>query len=306
MLRRGLRADTACAAGSEVADAATKGDRDAVRSLIQRKVDVNAPQVDGTTALHWAVRADDLDLADMLIRAGANVSAANREGVTALQLAAINGSAPMLAEAPQGGRRSERAARPVRGHRADDGLAHREDRRDARLLETGAKVNATETWGGTTALMWAASEHHPGGGQGADRGRRRRQRAVEVRGRRQRPRVRRAHAEGRRGRTEVEDFASGWLTPLMFAAREGDVESARMLVAAGADVNALGRRRQEALGTGDLQRQLRAGVISGRQQSRTSTRRTLSGSRRSTGRSIAATWRRRRTSPGWSPPTRCR
>src|SRR5690242_21873295 len=84
------------AAGSELADAAAKGDRASVRSLIQRKVDVNAPQVDGTTALHWAARADDLDLAEILISAGAKVSIANREGVTALQLAAINGSAAML------------------------------------------------------------------------------------------------------------------------------------------------------------------------------------------------------------------
>src|SRR4051794_14047134 len=70
------------AAGSEVADAAARGDQAGVRALIQRKADVNMPQVDGTTALHWAVRADNLDLADLLIAAGANVSAANREGVT--------------------------------------------------------------------------------------------------------------------------------------------------------------------------------------------------------------------------------
>ena len=61
------------AAGSEVADAAMKRNSDAVRALLQRKANVNAPQVDGTTALHWAVRLDDLELADMLIRAGANV-----------------------------------------------------------------------------------------------------------------------------------------------------------------------------------------------------------------------------------------
>ena len=61
--------------------------RDAVRALLQKKVDVNAPQLDGTTALHWAVRADDLETADLLIRAGANVAAANREGVMPMQLA---------------------------------------------------------------------------------------------------------------------------------------------------------------------------------------------------------------------------
>ena len=68
------------AAGSGLADAAMKRDRDAVRALLQRKADVNAPQIDGTTALHWAVRSDDLEIADMLIRAGADVSAANRAG----------------------------------------------------------------------------------------------------------------------------------------------------------------------------------------------------------------------------------
>src|SRR5437870_9357301 len=84
------------AATSEVADAAMKGTREAVRALLQRKADVNAPQIDGTTALHWAVRVDDLETAEMLIRAGANVSAANRAGATPMQLAALNGNAEMV------------------------------------------------------------------------------------------------------------------------------------------------------------------------------------------------------------------
>src|SRR5215813_9604973 len=91
-----LFAQNLTAATSEVADAAMNRNRDAVRSLLQKKADVNAPQVDGTTALHWAVRGDDLETADLLIRAGANVTTANREGVTPLQLAAINGTAPMI------------------------------------------------------------------------------------------------------------------------------------------------------------------------------------------------------------------
>jgi len=70
------------AASTELADAAMRRNGEAVRSLLQRKADVNAPQIDGTTALHWAVRLDDLDTADLLIRAGANVSAANRAGAT--------------------------------------------------------------------------------------------------------------------------------------------------------------------------------------------------------------------------------
>src|SRR5438552_6256602 len=91
------------AASSELADAAMNRNKDAVRSLLLKKADVNAPQVDGTTALHWAVRADDLETADLLIRAGANVSAANREGATPMQLAALNGNAAMIERLVKGG-----------------------------------------------------------------------------------------------------------------------------------------------------------------------------------------------------------
>src|SRR5437762_2680044 len=86
----------AAAASSELADAAMRRNTDAVLSLLQRKADVDAPQIDGTTALHWAVRWDDLETAEMLIRAGANVSAANRAGATPMQLAALNGNAAMV------------------------------------------------------------------------------------------------------------------------------------------------------------------------------------------------------------------
>src|SRR6266481_2972921 len=84
------------AAASDVADAAMKGNKEAVRSLLQRKADVNAPQKDGTTALHWAAQSDDLETADLLIRAGASVSAANRDGATPLLLASVNGNALMI------------------------------------------------------------------------------------------------------------------------------------------------------------------------------------------------------------------
>src|SRR5688500_19609126 len=91
-----MSAGAADAATSDVADAAQKGNRAAVRALLQQKADVNGRQIDGTTALHWAVRGDDLEMADLLMRAGANVSAANREGVRPLQLAAMNGTAALL------------------------------------------------------------------------------------------------------------------------------------------------------------------------------------------------------------------
>jgi ankyrin repeat protein len=240
-------APVAFAAGSEVADAAAKGDRNAVRSLIQRKVDVNAPQVDGTTALHWAVRADDLELADLLIAAGANVSAASREGVTALQLAAINGSAPMLQKLLKAGA-DPNAPLDQFGDTALM-MASRTGKPDALrvLLETGAKVNVAETWGGTTPLMWAAAEHHAAAVKvlldaGAD---------VNARTKF----VGAANGRGFEGRSpkadspeqKPEDFASGWLTPLMFAAREGDLESARLMVAAHADVNATAADGKNAL-----------------------------------------------------------
>jgi len=236
------------AARSDLADAAMKRNQEAVRSLLQRQADVNAPQTDGTTALHWAVRWDDLDTAELLIRAGAHVSAANREGVTPMHLAAMNGNAAMLANLVKAGADPNA---PLTDY-GDTALmmASRTGRTDAitLLLEIGAQVNAKETWGGTTALMWAVSERHPAAvrvliDHGAD---------VNARSNF----VPAANGRGFEGRTPVaprsaqgvEEFASGWLTPLMLAAREGDVDSARLLVAAGADVNAIAGDGKDALG----------------------------------------------------------
>ncbi|HLQ76861.1 MAG TPA: ankyrin repeat domain-containing protein, partial [Terriglobia bacterium] len=77
------------AARSEIADAMMQGDKAAVARLIAQKADVNAPQVDGATALHWAVFNDDSASFDLLIAAGAKVTAANREGVTPLAMASL-------------------------------------------------------------------------------------------------------------------------------------------------------------------------------------------------------------------------
>src|SRR5213078_3293691 len=81
---------------SDVADAAMKGDKAAVRALLQKKADVNAPQVDGAVALHWAIYKDDLELADMLLRARAKPDVTNREGITPLQMACLYGNAKMI------------------------------------------------------------------------------------------------------------------------------------------------------------------------------------------------------------------
>src|SRR5262245_16767313 len=69
---------------SDVADAVMNGNNEGLRLLLQQKADVNAPQPDGATGLHWAVYRDDLETVNLLIRAGAKVDAKNRDGITAL------------------------------------------------------------------------------------------------------------------------------------------------------------------------------------------------------------------------------
>jgi hypothetical protein len=89
-------ASTVVAASSDVADAAKRGDKAAVRTLLAQKADVNARQPDGDTALHWAAWRDDVELATLLLRAGANANPANLTGATPLQLASVNGNAAMI------------------------------------------------------------------------------------------------------------------------------------------------------------------------------------------------------------------
>jgi uncharacterized protein len=233
-----LSAANLSAASSDVADAAMKRDKGVVRALLQRKADVNAPQVDGTTALHWAVQADDVEMVDLLIRAGANVSAANREGAMPMQLAALNGSAMVLERLIKAGVNVD-AALTTYGDTALM-MASRSGRPEAvkLLLDNGARVDAKETWGDTTALMWAVAEgNHAVVKLLIDRG-------ADVNARSKF--VPSATGRGFEGATPVaarpkqpsEEHSSGLLTALMFAAREGDLESARLLVAAGAEVNA--------------------------------------------------------------------
>ncbi len=87
----------ASAADTRVVDAVKSGDVPALRSLLQQRAPVDAAEADGTTALHWAARNDRADLVQMLLRAGAQANGANRYGVTPLALAAVNGSAAVMA-----------------------------------------------------------------------------------------------------------------------------------------------------------------------------------------------------------------
>lgn len=207
-------------------------DIESVRGLLKQRVDVNAPQGDGATALHWAAHVDSLPIADLLIRAGARASAANDNGATPLHLACTNRSAPMVerllaAKANPNAALASGETVLMTCARAGEAKAVKA------LLVHGADVNAKERAHDQTALMWAASQRHPGVVQllieaGAD---------IRARSRTY-PQTVVGEQTQRAGREELNyTVLRGGSTPLLFTARVGDVDSARLLLAAGADVN---------------------------------------------------------------------
>jgi ankyrin repeat protein len=202
-----LAAAAVSAADTRVADAAKRGDRAAVRTLLDQHADANAPQVDGTRALHWAAERDDLEMAQMLLRAGADAKAANRYEVTPLSLASQNGDAAMIelllkagsdpnGRLPGGETPLMTAARTGNVAAVKTLLAHRAD------------VDAKESNRGQTAIMWAAAEGNT--------------ETVEL-----------LIAAGADFRARL---GSGF-TPFLLAVREGRMSTVRALLKAGADVN---------------------------------------------------------------------
>lgn len=209
-------------------DAAKNGDRAALQALLQKKVDVNATDTDGSTALHWASYRDDLASADLLIRAGAKVNTANDLGVTPLWPASENGSSAMVRRLLEAG--ADPNATLLAGE-TPLMVAARSGYPDVveQLLAKGANVNAHGSRG-QTALMWAVSQQHP-----------------DV------VKVLLAHHADVQLRSDVwtdvmavpphgylpynKAIPRGGETALMFAARVGDLASAKLLVAAGANVN---------------------------------------------------------------------
>ncbi len=191
----------------ELLEAARKGDQAAVRSLLQQRADVNATQPDGSTALAWAVHRDDQDMADLLISAGANVNAENSFGVAPLSLACSNANAPMVQKLLTAGANPNAA---LRSGETPLMTCARTGNLEAvkALLAKGADANAKESRRGQTALMWAVSQKHSAAVQALIAG------GADVRAR-----------------------SEGGFTPLLFAARVGDLDSARALLNAGADVN---------------------------------------------------------------------
>ena len=202
-----LVASAGVAADLRLVEATKRGDKEAVRSLLKQRVDVNTPQPDGATALTWAAYRDDLETADLLIAAGANVNAANDYAATPLLLACSNGSAAMVNRLSKAGANPNAAV--WTGETALMKCARTGNVEAVRaLLARGADVNAAESRQGNTALMWAVAEKHP-----------------DV--------VRELIGH----RAEVKARTKNGFTPLMFAAQQGDFDCVRMLLEAGADVN---------------------------------------------------------------------
>jgi ankyrin repeat protein len=216
-------------ATSPIADVAMKGDMDAVRSLLkQHPGDVNASQPDGSTALLWAAYWNDDQAVEALLAAGANVNASNRDGFTALSQACTNGNPAMVEELLKAGAdansfQAEGQSALMTAAKAGNVGAVKA------LLEHGAEVNAKESWRGQTALMWASAENHPA--------------VVQVLV---------EHGAEVNAVSSVFDFSGmkpkpgdvpmhfprGGFTALLFAARGGFTECAKILLEHGADIKA--------------------------------------------------------------------
>ena len=209
--------------------AVKSGNREIVRSLLQQSVNVNAAEVDGTTALHWSVRGNDLEITRLLLGAGARANQANRYGVTPLSLAALNGNAAVMDALIKAG--ADPAGTVSRGQTVLM-MASRAGSADAIdvLLARHVDVNAREEVLGETALIWAANENH------ADAIMRLVKNGADLNARSNVLRFPLAkYGDGKSARFTVLP-RGGW-TPLMYAARQGAVAAARALAETGADLN---------------------------------------------------------------------
>ena len=220
-------------------DAVKVRDTGAVQRLLERSVDVDVAEADGATALHWAAYLDDLDTVRLLLDAGADAEVANTHGVVPLSLACTNANAEMVNVLLASGADAKAAVRTgetVLMSCARTGNAEAV----AALLDHGAEVNGTESDEDQTALMWAVAQRHPAVVQvllegGADVHKRSRVRRFVI-SRRLQSNLRYGEL-GRRYGTDAEETDLGGYTALLFAARQGAVDSARLLLRAGANVN---------------------------------------------------------------------
>jgi len=192
-------------------------DNRTIRSLIKERVDVNVARPDGSTPLLWAAHWNDLDLTDLLLRAGARVNAANDYGVTPLHQAVENANPALVGKLLNAG--ADPSAAEISGLTPLMIAAHTGNLQVIRLLlGHGADVNASAAETKTTALMWAVSE--------------RKKEVAKA--------LIAAHAD-------VHTSTSKGFTPLLYAARNGDIEMADILIGAGANVNEPGSDGTHAL-----------------------------------------------------------
>lgn len=238
-----------------VAKAAERGDVSAARELLKQGADVNAPQGDGMTALHWAAVRGDVGLTSMLLVAGANVKATTRLGAfTPLHLASQHGHAAVVSALL--GARADAGAKTATGATPLHLAARAGDPEGvSRLLAAGADVNAKESAYGQTPLMIAAGLDRAEAvtlllARSADasiassvldlraltapsEGDRRPQQAAGAT-------PQRAEVPGvtRPYRYNELIGAQGGLTALHYAARQGSLRAMRALVDGGVDINA--------------------------------------------------------------------
>jgi ankyrin repeat protein len=196
------------------------------RTLIRQRVDVNAADADGSTALQWAAHWNDVESVKALLAAGAKATAANRYGVTPLHEAATIGSAPIISALLRAGAQAE--AVYGEGETALMLAARSGNVESVKLLlEANADVNAAETFRGQTALMLAANENHAAVVKTLlTAGARPNTRSVEY--------TFQTLTGGAGG--IIHDRPQGGVTALMLAARQGAFEAGTALVAGGADL----------------------------------------------------------------------
>ena len=224
--------DVTAAGDLRLIDAVKNRDGEAVKTLLAQHVDVNAAQGDGATALHWAAHFDDQGMADSLLRAGARPNSADDTGVTPIYLACLNRSRTMVEKLLSAGANPN--ATLMNGETALMTCARSGEAGAVKaLLARGADVNKKEPAHDQTALMWAAAQKHP------DVVAVLLERRADVHARsRSYTQTVTSEVTQRAGREALNyTVPRGGSTPLLFAARSGDVESARLLLAAGADVN---------------------------------------------------------------------
>jgi ankyrin repeat protein len=233
--------------GFALAVAAKQQDKAAVRALLKQRADVNAPESDGATALHWAAHWDDVETAALLIKAGANVNAKNEYDVTPLALATENGSLLMVQRLLKAGANPNATTSTGEAPLMTAVRVGNVPMVKA-MLAAGANVNAQGGGREQSALMWAVERHDQEVirvllAEKADVNARSEARPEYVTFSRGNPQGGRLTGladqtlESDGSRPGLRWIKKGGMTALMFAARDGDLESAKLLLAAGANVN---------------------------------------------------------------------